>query len=35
MQGLTNLLADNTLEGLQALARTGVRAVHDALRSNV
>jgi polysaccharide pyruvyl transferase WcaK-like protein len=35
MQGLTNLLADNTLEGLQALARAGLRTVQDALRANV
>jgi polysaccharide pyruvyl transferase WcaK-like protein len=31
MQGLKNLLADNTLEELQELARTGLRAVRDAL----
>jgi hypothetical protein len=35
MQGLTNLLVDNTLEGLQALARAGLRTVQDALRSKV
>jgi polysaccharide pyruvyl transferase WcaK-like protein len=31
MQGLKHLLADNTLEELQALARAGLRAVRDAL----
>jgi polysaccharide pyruvyl transferase WcaK-like protein len=35
MQGLTGLLADNTLEELQELARTGLRAVRGTLRSNV
>ncbi len=33
MQGLQNLLADHSLEELQALARAGLRTVHDALRS--
>lgn len=35
MQGLTGLLADNTLEDLQELARAGLRAVRDTLRSHV
>lgn len=35
MLGLTGLLADNTLEDLQELARAGLRAVRDTLRSNV
>jgi polysaccharide pyruvyl transferase WcaK-like protein len=33
MQGLQNLLADHSLEELQALARAGLRTVRDALRS--
>jgi polysaccharide pyruvyl transferase WcaK-like protein len=32
MQGLKNLLADNTLAELQELARAGLRALRDALR---
>jgi len=32
MQGLKDLLAGNTLEGLQELARAGLRSVQDALR---
>jgi hypothetical protein len=32
MQGLTDLLADNTLDELQGLARAGLRAVREALR---
>lgn len=35
MQGLKSLLADNTVEELQELARTGLRAVRDALRRSV
>ena len=35
MQGLKDLLFDNTLEDLQALARAGLRAVRETLRSNV
>jgi polysaccharide pyruvyl transferase WcaK-like protein len=35
MQGLTNLLADSTLDQLQALARTGLDAVRAALREAV
>ena len=35
MEGLKNLLADNTLDELQELARTGLRAVHDALQTHV
>ena len=31
MQGLKNLLADNTLDELQTLARTGLRTLRDAL----
>ena len=31
MEGLTDLLADNTLEELQQLARAGLRSVRDAL----
>lgn len=33
MEGLRGLLADNTLEELQELARAGLRAVRDALRT--
>ena len=33
MQGLRNLLADNTMEELQDLARAGLRALRDALRT--
>ena len=33
MQGLKNLLADNTLDELQTLARTGLRTLRDALTS--
>jgi hypothetical protein len=33
MYGLKNLLADNTLEELQELARAGLRSLRDALRS--
>jgi polysaccharide pyruvyl transferase WcaK-like protein len=33
MEGLKGLLADNTLEELQELARAGLRTVRDALRS--
>jgi polysaccharide pyruvyl transferase WcaK-like protein len=35
MQGLKNLLADNTLEELQELARAGLRTVREALRAAV
>lgn len=35
MQGLTGLLADNTLEDLQELARAGLATVRDTLRSTV
>ncbi len=35
MQGLTNLLAENTLVELQELARAGLRAVREALRRDV
>jgi polysaccharide pyruvyl transferase WcaK-like protein len=35
MQGLKNLLADNTLEELQELARAGLRTVRDAVRNRV
>lgn len=35
MQGLKDLLADNTLEELQELARTGLRTLRDTLRSRV
>ena len=35
MEGLQNLLADNTLEELQELARAGLRTVCDALRRSV
>jgi polysaccharide pyruvyl transferase WcaK-like protein len=35
MQGLKSLLAGNTLEDLQELARAGLRAVRDTLRSPV
>jgi polysaccharide pyruvyl transferase WcaK-like protein len=35
MHGLTNLLADHTLEELQELARTGLSTVRDVLRSAV
>jgi polysaccharide pyruvyl transferase WcaK-like protein len=31
MQGLTDLLANNTLEALQSLARTGLRTLREAL----
>ena len=35
MQGLMNLLADNTLDHLQALARTGLDTVRATLREAV
>ncbi len=35
MQGLTDLLADKTLEELQELARAGLRAVRDALQGPI
>jgi polysaccharide pyruvyl transferase WcaK-like protein len=35
MEGLRNLLADSTVEELQALARTGLRSLHTALRGSV
>lgn len=35
MEGLKNLLADNTLEELQELARAGLRAVRDALMTHL
>ena len=35
MEGLKSLFADNTLEELQELARTGLRTVRDAFRTTV
>jgi polysaccharide pyruvyl transferase WcaK-like protein len=35
MRGLTALLGDGSIEDLQALARTGLRAVCDAVREHV
>jgi polysaccharide pyruvyl transferase WcaK-like protein len=35
MEGLTDLLADNTLQDLQKLARAGLRGVHETLGNHV